>query len=329
LGISTVPLSELFLTVQDHREIFEVVVVRETLAGMPSAPIVKATELARKAIVCNLQNEQYVPNTLVLGYTIRKHNPNLGDETDLVLLVPLDHDMTNTSLTRLQEVGWKIRPEPNLAVNGAENLQPNYRRNFMKLIIWSWIEYRKVALIDADCMCMGDISLWISENFGASPLLSKLILEFGAVQDTVSRIMRAENFNTGVLSLVPSLPKFEYLLQALTEMPVEKDAEQGFLNHIYSLPPKTYNNSVYLRTELPQTYNLNLQAYKSWRSDWDKLWPDARVVHFTVHKPWPRKMGNKDLGFEEAMDAWDDAWEEMIQKYNWVVDWDAMKTPPY
>ena len=122
---------------------------------------------ARKAIVCNLQNENYSPNALLLGYTIRKHHPNLTqDATDTILLIPHEHDITPKTLSRLEEVGWKIRKGAEVIVPGMENLQSNYQRNFMKLRIWSWIEYSKIAVVDADCLCMGDISLLLSNKFG-------------------------------------------------------------------------------------------------------------------------------------------------------------------
>lgn len=71
-------------------------------------------------------------------------------------------------MTRLQQVGWTIRYEEDIKLQGLENLQSHYRRNFMKLRLWRWTEYAKVGYIDADCMIRGDIRLLVSNAFGIS-----------------------------------------------------------------------------------------------------------------------------------------------------------------
>jgi hypothetical protein len=120
-----------------------------------------------KAIVSNVQNEAYVPLALVLAYTIRKYNSvHLTHPVDLVLLLPHEHDITSASLTRLEQVGWQFRYEDDLEVNGTDTLPRNYRRNFIKLRLWSWVEYRKIAFLDADTMVMGDIGELLSDGFG-------------------------------------------------------------------------------------------------------------------------------------------------------------------
>jgi alpha-N-acetylglucosamine transferase len=104
---------------------------------------------------------------LALGYTIKKYNPRLADlSTELVLLVPIENDITPESLSKLEKVGWKLRTEDDVTVNGTENLYKGFVRNFIKFRVWSWTEYRKIVLLDADTMCMGDISLLLSDGFG-------------------------------------------------------------------------------------------------------------------------------------------------------------------
>jgi len=124
---------------------------------------------SKKAVVCNLQSERYANNALVLGYTLEKYNANLFKKgVDLVLLMPYENDFTPTTLSRLKDVGWQFRWEDDIEVDYSDNLQANFRRNYQKLRVWAWTEYRKLALIDADCMCRGDISLLLSEKFGKS-----------------------------------------------------------------------------------------------------------------------------------------------------------------
>lgn len=126
----------------------------------------------RRAIVSMLQNSLYVGNALVLGHSLRKHNPTLGAEgIDQILLVPFDHDLSPTNLTRLREVGWTIRHEHDVKVKGMETLQRHYRRNFMKLRLWGWTNYTKIGYIDADCLIRGDVRLLVSDDFGKKLIL--------------------------------------------------------------------------------------------------------------------------------------------------------------
>jgi hypothetical protein len=41
----------------------------------------------------------------------------------------------------------------------------------------------------------------------------------------------------------------------------------------------------FLRTELLMKFNLNICAYLQHRGQWDLIWLDARIVHFTMVKP--------------------------------------------
>jgi hypothetical protein len=132
-------------------------------------PTILSPPKKKNAVASNLQNENYVQYALVLGYTIQKYNPIFEDgSTDMVLLVPYDNNVTELSMSRLKAVGWNIRYEDDIAVPGTEWLHPLWQRNFIKLRVWNWIEYRKIALFDADTMVMGDISLLLSDGFGKS-----------------------------------------------------------------------------------------------------------------------------------------------------------------
>lgn len=121
----------------------------------------------RTAIVSNLQNERYVVNALVLAYSLQKHNTYLRQQgTELVLMVPYVNDISETSITRLKTLGWQIRYENDITVPGVENLLEIHRRNYIKLRVWRWVEYEKLAWIDADTLIMGDVSLLLSDKFG-------------------------------------------------------------------------------------------------------------------------------------------------------------------
>ena len=99
------------------------------------------------------------------------------------------------------------------------------------------------------------------------------------VQDTWPWQLHAENFNAGVMSITPSLEKFFFIINMTNIFPLGGNAEQGLLNNLFSLPsPETLDSAIYLRTELPKIYNLNVEIYRSFRDTWDELWPHSRIV---------------------------------------------------
>jgi hypothetical protein len=132
--------------------------------------------------------------------------------------------------------------------------------------------------------------------------------------------MPAENFNAGVLSITPSLEKYLFLLNAVAASPIGWTAEQELLNNLFPLPTgETLESFSYLRTELPMKYNLNLEAYASHRSQWDEIWPDARIVHFTMTKPGFWDPG--DRRYDLPLDVWWQEWEEMRTQFGWPSNW--------
>lgn len=128
----------------------------------------------KNAIATNLQTDGgYVEMALALGYTIKKYNPRLDDlSTELILLVPYDNNLTPASVAKLERIGWTIKNEEDVKINGTEALWAGFQRNFIKFRVWTWTEYRKVLLLDADTICFGDISLLLSDGFGKSPAVS-------------------------------------------------------------------------------------------------------------------------------------------------------------
>ena len=140
--------------------------------------------------------------------------------------------------------------------------------------------------------------------------------DFGAVPDTWPNAMPAFNFNAGVLSLTPSNDTFSKLMDFTASIPLPEDAEQGVLNQFFLLPtPRRVGYpSAYTRTILPMKYNLNLEACRSHMDQWEDIWPDVRIVHYTVAKPG-RGDCREGSGcvFEQPMRRWRHEFEEMIQ----------------
>lgn len=132
--------------------------------------------------------------------------------------------------------------------------------------------------------------------------------------------MPADNFNAGVLSITPSAEKFAFLMNTAALTPLQYSAEQGLLNIVFLRPPEIFQSkaTVFLRTELPMAFNLNICAYFRHRVKWDALWPDARIVHFTMVKPNAAEYRFNFPDYEQPVKAWWDEWDEMTRKFNWV-----------
>jgi hypothetical protein len=132
--------------------------------------------------------------------------------------------------------------------------------------------------------------------------------------------MPAENFNAGVLSITPSRKKYEYLMKAAASTPLQYLAEQGLLNLIFLRPPSVFksNATVFLQTELPMKFDLNICAYLRHRGQWDLIWPDARVVHYMMVKPNEAEYRLRFPDYEQPVNSRWDEWDEMTRKHNWA-----------
>jgi hypothetical protein len=140
--------------------------------------------------------------------------------------------------------------------------------------------------------------------------------------------MPALNFNAGVLSLSPSVQTFSDLLNFSVSNPLPPMAEQGVLNNFFPAPnPGPMYPSAYTRVVLPMKYNVNLEARYSHKDQWDDIWADARVVHFTILKPIRDARECKDdpnCMFIQSIGRWFSEYEEMKSKFGWdsLKPWD-------
>jgi hypothetical protein len=133
--------------------------------------------------------------------------------------------------------------------------------------------------------------------------------------------MPADTFNPGVMSLTPSETIYNALLN-LTHT-LGEHAEEGLLNSFFPAPSKDQlYPSQHTRTVLPMKYNLNLEALRSHPIQWNDIWPDARIVHFTVEKPSSGTCEGEDeredrCKFVQPLTRWRDEFLEMRRSAGW------------
>ena len=143
--------------------------------------------------------------------------------------------------------------------------------------------------------------------------------DFGAAPDAWPKLMPADNFNAGVMSLTPSEDIFDALMEGSKTKPLAWDADQGLLNDFFPSPaPGRIYPSRHTRMVLPVKYNLNLETLKDHREQWDDIWPDARIVHFTIAKPQSKEcIPSNGCLFPQPLNAWRREFLEMKDKFGW------------
>jgi lipopolysaccharide biosynthesis glycosyltransferase len=231
----------------------------------------------KHAIVTAIWDYSYSSMALMLGHSIKQHNDLEALDAELVLFTLQPDDewltgLTSWNKTVLQEKGgWKIRAEPHLEVPGVNltQIQPHRRLNLNKLKIFGWAEYERVVFIDADCIVKGSIE----ELFK----LPKEV-EFAAAPDGWPQIEVDSRFNSGFMFFTPSQGLFENMISKLADKKYHdpKEGDQQFLQNYWKF--RDY--------KLPIKFNLNLVHFVWHKKDlWDRIWPEALVIHFTVRKP--------------------------------------------
>ncbi|QDS71243.1 hypothetical protein FKW77_000122 [Venturia effusa] len=230
----------------------------------------------RYAIVTSVWDHKYASLALMLGWSIKKHNDLRALGVELVLLTlrggNLDDatvsGITEQNRTRLEKVGWKIRAEERMQIPQIDysRIQPHRRLNLNKLKIFGWAEYDKIVFLDADTIVKGSI-----EELFTMPG------DFAAAPDVWHDIPHDPRFNSGVMVFRPRRWLFDNMIEKLANPdyhdPTQSD--QAFLQKYWE----------YKSWGLPSIYNLNLVMYEAYRTSWDQLWMNTRIVHFTIRKP--------------------------------------------
>ena len=226
------------------------------------------------AVVTSVWGYDYASMALMLGWSITQHNdlPNLN--ADMILLtLPWDNNgigLTAENKTRLEKVGWKIRELEQIHIDGIDftKIQPHRRNNLNKLQPFGWSEYDKIVFMDADTVVKGP--------FGE---LFAMPGDFAAAPDVWFDIQIDSRFNSGVMVFHPSKELFADMIDKIKD-PLYHDPTQGdqdFLQRYWQ----------YRDFKLPFKYNLNIIMYEHFNKQFNELWDEAVIIHFTIRKPVP------------------------------------------
>lgn len=152
-----------------------------------------------------------------------------------------------------------------------------YEYTFTKIRLWNMTEYSTVVYLDSDTLAL--------KNFDE---LFNMGIEFGAALDFA--VSGPKNtLNAGVLVIKPNTTTFMDLTEHIKkdfdagEYDLEK-MDQAFLANYWDKRAWT---------KIPFKYNYNMVISNHQRSEHDwhyKVFPDAKILHFTVQKPmWSKR----------------------------------------
>jgi alpha-N-acetylglucosamine transferase len=95
-----------------------------------------------------------------MGYSLAQTNNLAAQNAEMVLFVRQNASISSGSLEKLQQVGWKLRIEDDLAFDNVdfEQIRPYHKWNLNKLRFWSWTDYDQLLFIDSDTIVKADLS---------------------------------------------------------------------------------------------------------------------------------------------------------------------------
>lgn len=215
--------------------------------------------------LCN--GDAYLPGVQALGRSLSR----AGAAHEKVVMVT--EDVSETACDALRAEGWLTRlvapienPNPK-----AQQMFERFASTFTKLRVWEQVDYDKIVYLDADTIVLRNIDeLFDRPSFAAAP-----------------DFFLPDRFNSGVMVLKPALDVFESMTKALFTAQSYDGGDQGFLNSFmadwYALP---------VAHRLPAGYNLQhfiYQFLRGHRAVAEQIEHEARIVHYSVQKPWLSK----------------------------------------
>ena len=238
---------------------------------------------SQKLVITQFYTENYLNGVLTLAYSIWKWHP----EVDIAILY-IEDQVKPSSVALLERIGCKLHRVGRI-LPVAEPIFDRFKDQYTKFEIWNFIEYDRIVYIDADCLVVGDISALLD-------LPSSI--PFAAIGDAWENEFK-DHFNAGVMSLKPSKDTFHALIEHMnkTDQFDVEQAEQGVLNLYFQ----------HQLVKLSYVYNLNIAIGKSTlRPFWDTLWPNVRIVHYTIEKPFIEFGELRNPVWETPFQLWDE-----------------------
>ncbi|CCM03924.1 uncharacterized protein FIBRA_06076 [Fibroporia radiculosa] len=261
------------------------------------------------AIVTSLYTDAFAPAVATLGHTLNSIN-----STARRIMIYLPDKVSRRAVCIASVSGFVPHPVARIPPPHS-GVHRHFLDQYSKLQLWTLdsIGVKSLVYVDADMLAY--------HNFDE---LFSLPYSFGAVPDVyLDGRGYSVGFNAGMLFLRPSTEVFQDMVSkiATARYPAE-DAEQSFLNHYYGKEA----------VRLPYAYNANLAIKKRSPELWADLRKEARLVHYTLVKPFlqgdyaevPLEMMHKNAQskmrvhggvLREEVAEWEESWSETEAMY--------------
>tara|TARA_B100000035_G_scaffold43264_1_gene32302 strand:+ start:2890 stop:3867 length:978 start_codon:yes stop_codon:yes gene_type:complete len=223
-----------------------------------------------KILWCSVCNDRYIPGLKVLLYSIKQHNPDFN----YPFKIYFNHDISEDNQKQIKDLYPFIIFEYN-------SIFSHLKTWFMCLLAFKETEYDKVIFIDADILCLGDVSHLI--NYDCRYFSACLDVNMKIFWNSQFNMSSFCEFNTGLFVIPKRLLTdgtkpttiFNDLLILANKYPDAKLGDQTILNRYFA--HKTI-------TKLPGKYNVKKEVYSRQKYD---VQDDVRFLHFTgADKPF-------------------------------------------
>jgi glycogenin glucosyltransferase len=250
--------------------------------------------------LCN--GDDYVPGVEALGRSLDR----TGTAHPKVVLVTAD--VPCAARRSLADKGWRIHEvEPIANPNPARRqFFPRFANTFTKLRAFALTDYEKIVLLDADTIVLQNIDdLFERPAIAAAP-----------------DFLLPDRFNSGVMVIDPCVETFAKMMDVLLGSDSYDGGDQGFLNVFFA---DWYSSPAAHR--LPAGYNLHQFIYQFLRAHptlLPQLEREAKVIHYTVQKPWlstSTLAGGSEAWWEMYFDVHPEAASGWRRRVHAMEDW--------
>ncbi|GIL59457.1 hypothetical protein Vafri_14145 [Volvox africanus] len=255
-----------------------VLVILAAFQSTEAATVTVKTTPARssEAYATLVYGEEFVLAARVLGQSLRES----GTTRDMVALTT--GSLKASSELTLAADGWRVvhvAPVHNPGTGPQPmGFPPRFAYVYTKLYIFKMTEYKKVVFLDADALVIRNMDvIFKCPGFCAA-------------------LRHSERFNTGVMSLVPSMELYDDMMAKMKDMPSYTGGDQGFLNSYFPSfahaplfdPDTPYTPDQYKYMRLPTTFNADVGLYVVGSNRWMLPRSSLYIIHFTLgpFKPW-------------------------------------------
>ena len=217
----------------------------------------------------------YLQSLRVLGASLEEYASTLPRYLMLIDTIHVDSEALET----LAQVGWRACRVP-LILPPHPSSEPRFRLQFAKLELLRLEQFERTLYMDADVLALRPVA----------PILDVPMREgvhLAATRDLrgtpSGRIQWVDTFNCGVMVIRPNASEYVRVFGLLERDEVAYEfimSEQGFLNKVYPA-----ENAA--RLELVD--GANLAVMTAFKHTWDRAFPNIRLLHYTMSKPWDCK----------------------------------------